>query len=143
MLRFEDHEDFVEIALASKDTGDFRSTGDTYLTIRISSHGFVGENQVWVLGPILRSFCQSLIALEHNRQGEAILGSISPGELRLSIRSIDHRGHMSIEGITGYEVQRENSKARHSIEFGFEFDPSQLLRATSADWVKANAGLPT
>src|SRR6516164_4872527 len=129
MLRFEDHGDFVEIALATEQRNDLPSIGDAYLTIRVSSGGFAGHNQVWILGPVLRSFCRSLIALERDRKGEAVIDSISPRELYLSIKAVDSRGHMLIGGTTGFEVQHENSRVWHSVEFGFEFDPSQLSRA--------------
>ncbi len=139
MLRFDSQEDFVEIDLATQETADLPSRGDAYLTIRVSSAGFAGHNDLWVPAAVLRSFCQSLIALERDRHGEAVLESISPNELRIVIRSVDSRGHMLVEGATGYEVQRENSRPWHSVAFGFEFDPSQLVRVVSVDWVRRNA----
>ena len=141
MLRFENHQDFVEIDLANQETADLPSQGDAYLTIRVSAAGFTGHNDLWVSASAFRCFCHALIALERDRSGEAALESISPDELRLVVRPIDSRGHMLIEGSTGYEVQRENSRPWHSVDFGFEFDPTQLLRATSVDWVKRNAEL--
>ncbi len=139
MLRFENQQDFVEIDLAGQEPADLPSQGDAYLTIRVSAAGFAGHNDLWIRAPALRSFCQALIVLERDRWGEAVLESISPDELRLVVRSVDSRGHMLVEGSTGYEVQRENSRPWHSVDFGFEFDPSQLSRAASVDWVKRNA----
>jgi len=138
-LRFENHDDFLEIELATQETADLASRGDAYFTVRVSSGGFTGHNDLWVLAEALRSFCHSLVALEHDRRGEAVLESVSPNELRIVIRSVDSRGHMAVEGFTGYEVQRENSRPWHSVAFGFEFDPSQLLSAVSVDWVRRNA----
>jgi len=89
MLRLENHEDFVEIDLASQGQADLPSQGDGYLTIRVASAGFAGRNNVWVQADSLRSFCRALIALERDRRGEAIMESISPGELNLRIRSVD------------------------------------------------------
>jgi hypothetical protein len=139
MLRFDDHEDFVEIDLATQETDDLPSRGDAYLTIRVSSAGVVGHNDLWVLAPALRSFCQALMTLESNRRGAAVLESVSPDELRLLVRSVDSRGHMAVEGSTGYHVQRENTRPWHAVHFGFEFDPSQLVKAVSVEWVKRNA----
>ena len=139
MLRFENQDDFVEIDIVSQETDDLPSRGDAYLTIRVSAAGFAGHNDLWVLAPALRSFCQALVTLERDRRGEALLGAVSPRELRLVVRSVDSRGHMAVEGSTGYEVQRENSRPWHSVDFGFEFDPSQLLRAVGVDWVRRNA----
>jgi hypothetical protein len=139
MIRFESQDDFVEIDLATQETADLPSRGDGYLTVRVSSNGFTGHNDLWVLAAALRSFCQSLVALERDRQGEAVLESVSPDELRIVVRSVDSRGHMAVEGSTGYRVQRLNSQPWHSVAFGFEFDPSQLERAASVDWVGRNA----
>ncbi|MDB6027904.1 MAG: hypothetical protein JWM68_4127 [Verrucomicrobiales bacterium] len=139
MLRFENQQDFIEIDLASQETADLPSVGDAYLTIRVSATGFTGHNDVWVIADALRSFCQALVALERDRRGKACLDSMSPNELRLVVRSVDSCGHMLIEGSTGYEVQHENSRCWHSVDFGFEFDPSQLLKAVSVDWVQRNA----
>lgn len=138
-MRFDSQDDFVEIELATQETADLPSQGDAYLTVRVSSRGFTGHNDLWVLAAALRSFCQSLVALERDRRGEAVLDSVSPDELRIVVRSIDSRGHMAVEGSTGYRVQRDNSRPWHSVTFGFEFDPSQLLRAVSVDWVRRNA----
>jgi len=139
MLRFENQQDFVEIDLISQETADLPSHGDAYLTIRALSGGFAGRNDLWVLAPAIRSFCRALTILERERRGEAVLESVSPNELRLVVRSVDSRGHMLIEGSTGHEVQRENSRPWHSVAFGFEFDPSQLRQAVSVDWVTSNA----
>ena len=139
MLRFEDLQNFVEIDVAIEDTADLPSFGDARVTIHISSSGFEGHNNLWVLGPALHSFSRALIALEQNRRGEAVLESVAPDELRLVLRSVNSRGHMIIEGFTGRGVLNENSRSWHSVHFGFEFDPSQLVRAVSVDWVKRSA----
>ena len=139
MLRFEPQKDFVEIGLASQETDDLPSRGDAYVTIHVSSAAFTGHNEIWMLAPALRSFCQSLVALERDRRSEALLESVSPDELRVVVRSVDSRGHMAVEGSTGYSVRRENIRSWHSVRFGFEFDPAQLVKAVSVDWVKRNA----
>jgi hypothetical protein len=139
MLRFENHQDFVEIDLENQETADLPSKGDAYLTIRVSAAGFTGHNDLWVSASEFRCFCRALIVLDRDRRGEVMLESISPAELRLVVRAVDSRGHMLIEGSTGYEVQRENSRPWHSVDFGFEFEPSQLSRVASVDWVKSNA----
>ena len=139
MLRFENQQDFLELDLAESETADLPSKGDAYLTVRVSADGFSGHNDLWVLAPALRSFCKGLVALERDRRGEAVLESVLPEELRILVRSVDSCGHMLVEGSTGYQVQRENSRPWHSVAFGFEFDPSQLVRAMSVAWVRANA----
>ena len=90
-------------------------------------------------GPQLWAFCRSLVSLERDRRGEAVLEAISPDELRIVVRSVDTLGHMAVSGSTGYEVQRENSRWWHAVTFGFDFDPSQLIAAVKVGWVLRNA----
>jgi hypothetical protein len=139
MLRLENVEDFVEVGLVSQETDDLPSRGDVYVTIRISSAGFTGHNDLWVLASVFRCFCKSLVELERDRRGEAVLESISPNELRLLVRSVDSSGYVAVEGFPGYEVLRDHSHYWHSVNFGFGFDPSQLVRTVSLGWVKRNA----
>ena len=137
MLRFasESTADFVEIDLVRQETDDVPSRGDGYVTIVASSAGFAGHNDLWVLAASLHSFGRDLIALERDRRGDAVLESISPDELKLRIRSVDRRGHMAIEGSTGYHVHRAGSQIWHAVHFGFEFDPSQLVVAVKEEWI--------
>jgi hypothetical protein len=143
MLRFENRDDFVEINLARQETANLPSHGDGYVDIRVSSAGFTGHNDLLVAAHSLCSFCTALVALERDRRGEAVIESISPGELKLKIRSVDSLGHMAIEGSTGYHIQRRNSRAWHAVHFGFEFDPSQLVKAASVEWVRKNVRVDT
>ena len=139
MLRFQEHEDFVEIRLVSQEPDNLPSRGDAYLSIQVSSAGFTGHNDLWVVAAALHCFCEDLLALERERRGQAMLESISPGELGLRIRSIDSLGHMAAEGFTGHGVQRQLFRPWHAVHFGFEFDPSQLVNAVHVDWIKRNA----
>lgn len=105
---------------------DAQSKGDVYLSIKIESNGFKGHNDLWVLGEEFELFIKNLILLEEKRKGEATLASISPNELKLKLHSITNRGHIVISGKTGYTILKGETSFWHSIEFGFEFDPSQL-----------------
>jgi hypothetical protein len=139
VVRFDGQDGFVEIGLVSQESADLPSHGDGYLTIRVSSEGFAGHGDLWVSSRVLRSFCEALVSLERNRSGEALIESMSPNELRLVVRSVGSRGHMAVEGTTGRQVHRENTRVWHSVTFGFEFDPSQLKTAANVDWIKRNA----
>jgi hypothetical protein len=139
MLRFEDQEDFIELDMAMQETEDLPSRGDACLTVRVSAAGLTGHNDLWVLAPAFRAFCQAVVRLERDRRGAAVLESISPEELHFVIRSVDSCGHMAVEGSTGYEVQRGHYRHWHSVTFRFQFDPSQLVKAVSVDWVRRNA----
>jgi hypothetical protein len=125
----------------AQENEDLPSKGDAYVTIKLSSNGFSGQNSLWVLSESLFYFCRSLIVLEKTRKGEALLESISPGELNLQIFSIDSLGHMGVRGKTGFNVLNSTDLFPHSVTFGFEFDPSQLVKATKVDWVRKNAAV--
>jgi hypothetical protein len=73
MLKFEHESDFVEIDLTKQETDDVPSQGDAFLAMRVSSAGFTGQNDLWVLAAGLRSFCRALVILEQERRGEAVL----------------------------------------------------------------------
>lgn len=123
----------LEVSVEEDDT--LPSYGDAYVTISVHSNGFSGKNDLWVGAEELQEFCASLVKLEKKRKGEASLSSISPGELNLKIYSVDSLGHLAIKGTTGYEV----ANIPHSLTFGFEFEPSQLVKAVASPWVKQNA----
>ena len=123
----------LEVSLEGDDT--LPSYGDAYVIISISSNGFSGKNDLWVSAEGLKEFCTSLVKLERERRGEATLSSISPGELNLKIYSVDSLGHLAVAGTTSYEV----ANMPHSLTFGFEFEPSQLVKAVASPWVMRNA----
>lgn len=139
MIRLNDQTDYFELDLAAQEGSGTPAEGDAYMTVRINSAGFKGHNDLWVDARALRKFCSDLLRLAAKRQGAAKIEGMSPNEMEIVIRSIDHSGHMVVEGMTGYEVQRERGTRRHSVSFGFEFDPSQLNEVERLPWVKQNA----
>ena len=139
LLRFDDKDDYFEMALAIEEEDDLPSRGDAYIAIAVRSAGFEGRNDLWVTGAALCGFCKALVALEEARTGEATLKSVSPGELELRVCSVSSGGHVAVAGSTGYEVQRQDAMFLHSVSFGFQFDPSQLVTAAKLEWVKSYA----
>ncbi len=139
MIRFEEKNNFLELDIAMQEKDNLPSKGDAYITIRLHSNGYAGQNDLWVSHKSLCSFCRNLIELENKRKGETVLESMSPGELSLQIFSIDSLGHMGVRGITGFKVYNGTALFPHSVTFGFEFDPSQLEKAANTKWVKLNA----
>ena len=123
---------FLEIGLSSGDP----PAGDAYLTLKIGSHSFAGENDLWIQEQALRKFCCELTELERSLTGEASLSSVWPKELSLRFFAVTGRGHLAVEGSTGYDVQSENGSWWHSVSFGFEFEFSQLSAALSESWVR-------
>ena len=143
MIRFEDHHNFFELDLAMQETEELPSKGDGYISIRLCSNGYSGHNDLWVSSESLGRFCCNLIDLEKKRKGETLLESISPGELYLQIFSIDSFGHMGVRGKTGFAVINGTDLFPHSVSFGFEFEPSQLVKAVKVDWVRKNVAEPS
>ena len=139
MLRFWQGENHFELAVSPEEDASLQSYGDAYVTVEVRSSSFRGHNDLWVSGESLRGFCRALVALEASRRGAAELESISPDELRLKVHSVSSRGHVAVSGKTGYLIQHESGGFWHSVEFGFEFDPSQLSTATMLPWVSRYA----
>ena len=135
MLRFWEGENYLELEVLPEEDTSLQSYGDAYVTVEVSSNGFRGHNDLWVSSESLRGFCRALVALEASRRGEAELESISPDELHLKVHSISSRGHVAVSGKTGYLIQHESGGFWHAVEFGFEFDPSQLASAVKLPWV--------
>jgi hypothetical protein len=131
----------VVISLLSQETEELPSKGDVYLEIEITSNGYSGKNDLWVLYADFKEFCNALIVLNEKRQGEAVLFGMSPNELEIRIHSVSSLGHIAISGYTGYEMIGENSSFLHQVKFGFEFDPSQLEKIVNSKWVRDNAAI--
>jgi hypothetical protein len=134
-MKIESGNNFLELEVSLEEDNTLPSYGDAYITISVHSNGFSGKNDLWVGAEEFQEFCTSLVKLEKERKGEATLNSISPGKLSLKIYSVDSLGHLAISGTTGYEV----ANIQHSLTFGFEFEPSQLVKAVASPWVKQNA----
>ena len=97
---------------------------DLALVVRMSRDGFTAMAAPWIERDKWFAFAQALTILEERRQGEATVESMSPGELALTIRSVNNRGHLGVEGLLGKrEFDREIS-LRFSV---FVFDPSQIV----------------
>ncbi len=135
MLRFYDGTNFFEMNVTREEDQSLPYYGDAYIVCKLSSHGFQGQNDLWVAGECLREFYEGLKILEQKRHGEAILESLSPNELQVRIHSVGSRGHMAVSGCIGYLIYQDNSSFWHSVEFGFEFEPSQLIEAVHMPWV--------
>ena len=138
-MKIENADNFIELDIEIESEKSLPSFGDAYVSIIVSSHGFSGRNQVWVQREELKSFCTSLVKLEKYRKGEATLNSISPGELKLRIYSVDSQGHLAIEGSTGYVVSSDLNEHNHSVSFGFSIEPNQLVKICKLEWVQKNA----
>jgi hypothetical protein len=99
-----DGNDFLEVIVADRCTV-VHAVGDTQFTVRVQVSNlntvFAVESLCWVSLPELVAFAEQLRVLEERRQGSAVLGSMSPGELRLEIRTTDRAGHVAVVGQIG------------------------------------------
>lgn len=110
------------------------SDGDVELSVAVASEEFKGHGFAWVGAATMATFMSELRELERLREGEARLEGLSEGEFRLRVWSIDRRGHMAVGGMVTKQVHRGvKSPYVHSLEFGFEFDPT-LLPKVLADF---------
>lgn len=137
-MRIENKENYIELEIQIENDEALPSYGDALIGVVISSNGYKGQNQVWVLQKELVSFSKEVMELEKSRKGEAILKSISPGELLLKIYAYDNVGHLAVEGQTSHTIFEEVN-FKHSIQFGFTIDPEQLIKLSKSKWVASNA----
>lgn len=135
-MKIQNQENYLEIEIAAEDSKHLPSYGDAHISLTVFSNGFSGKNDLWVQNESLESFCRSLKELEIKRTGEAQIKSISPYELYLKIMSTDSLGHMAVIGKTGYVVTNSRGGYWHSVEFGFDFDPSILIKIVKTEWVE-------
>jgi len=106
--------------------------------VNVESHGFGGNlDSVWIWPVEFERFIDELVLLERIRQGKASLVSMSPEKLRLNVQSINHAGHMMVEGQLGRQVFIGNNSRLINVNFAFEFDPS-LLPAALRDFGELN-----
>jgi len=113
----------------------YSAGGDVRLHVRLTCENFMGAGSSWVDRDVWQHFLQQLERLVDRRDGEAVVESMSPKDLRLRIFATDHAGHMAIEG-----QLRTRSVSDLRWQFGaIQFDPSLLplllseLRAVQAE----------
>lgn len=119
-MRFDsDSGDFLEIECRRAEVDAY----DLRLLVRVRFCGFAGEIGTWVLRAAWLDFVRELSVLEARRQGAARLDGMSPEDFSIVVRSIDHAGHMAVEGRVGARGHRYAV----SLQLGLlEFDPSRL-----------------
>ena len=135
MLRISNNDCFIEVEVSFENDPSIPSYGDAQLSIRVQSHGYIGSTTVWVEREQLQLFSEAIFRLENSLQGEAVLSSISPGELRLKLFTVSPCGHIALEGSIGNYRHCVNSTHWHSVTFGFEFENTQLTQANKVPWI--------
>jgi hypothetical protein len=135
-LRFSDGDNYVQLGVAFEDDGDVPEDRPVYVSLVLESAGFRGHNHLCVAREALQAFCRNLIQLEASRAGEAVLESPSPGELYLKVCSISTAGHLAAVGCARYLGHPGYIDIEHKLQFGFVFDPAQLMQAVRLPWVR-------
>ena len=103
------------------------NAGDVRVSIEVKLGEFCGRyDSVWLDEPILREFVASLVTIERDRRGKVVLGSCSPDEFLLTIRSRDTQGHFVVEvSLCGHQYNGPIYWPT-SVAGGFELEPSTL-----------------
>ena len=116
-----------------------RWDGDAYVAVRVESRGFAGRNDLHIASSDFERFCTDLISVQKSLKGEARLVSVASGELDVRIGPADSLGHLAVNGNTGYHVQMAHTSYWHSVQFGFQIEPSVLDAAVRIPWVRDHA----
>ena len=111
---------------------DVPSKGDAQVNVVISSHGLSGRHTVWVEATVVDDFSKSLVEVLKARRGQAVLTSISPNELTLSIEAVGRRGHVAICGQMSHIVRDGEHSFQHSMTFGFEIDAEHFEKGVGS-----------
>ncbi len=125
-----DGEDYLELAVAERGA-TVHDAGDTRFAVRVRVSGMctvlTAESLCWVDLVALATFAGQLRVLEERRQGSAALESMSPGELRLEVRSTDRAGHMAAVGQVGRWLGVGSGEPYWSaVAFRVPFCPTEL-----------------
>lgn len=133
-MRLESPHATFEMAIALEDSSATPGHGDALITIHAQSHGFSGQDEVWVSAAALTHFRDSLRQLDNTLRGEATLESLSPGELKVRLYAVNPRGLLAIEFALGRWVREPEASHWHALSGGFTFEPQQLARAIATPW---------
>jgi hypothetical protein len=102
--------------------------GDIRISVAVRFAAFAGAVSVWIDQDVWAGFIRQLQLLEQTRSGEALLESMTPGELRLRFHSLDRAGHMGVEGeLLRYAYRQTEGGRPVRLQFPtLEFDPGVL-----------------
>lgn len=101
--------------------------GDVLVGVRARLGDFSGATTAWVLPEAWKRFLSQLKELEKVRAGEALLESVSPGEMRVRIFALDRAGHVAAEGeVTSFFAAPHQPRAATFVFGAIEFDPTAL-----------------
>jgi len=139
-----DQDNQIELDLVEVD-GPPAGDGDGHFHVKVSAHGFSGENYVWVEAFIFHTFVDELQKLANTRSGSAQLESMNPHELRLMVRVLEKTSEIAVEGELRRNVvlQSRRQRVENRLVFALTLDEngiSETLRYLRQ--IKAQFPLP-
>jgi hypothetical protein len=125
-----DQENYLEINLVEID-GPPAGCGDGHFQVKLSAHGFSGENFVWIEAAELHGFVEALAALDPTSKGAVMLESMSPHELKLVVRALEKTGELAVEGELRRNVFIHSRRRRveNRLVFVLDLDEAGLKQA--------------
>jgi hypothetical protein len=137
VLRSADGRDFLRLAAVGRDDGypslEVRAEG--------MARGFSGGAEAWIDGFDLKNFTAALRAFHQKREGSVELRSMSPDDLRLSVRSAASDGRLVVEFAISkaFPVGNGPETAPVRVSGAFELDPATLGEVAAGFAQLANA----
>jgi hypothetical protein len=139
LLRFSGDKGFFEMQFEEGEALPQHAPADLRVLISASSEGFSANSHCWVDRTSFVGFLRALVSLGESRAGEALLASMSPGELSFRVFSSSALGHMAIEGSISHQFPGERLQHQHTLSVGFEIDPSEVANSAKTPWVRTFA----
>jgi hypothetical protein len=118
-----EHGGQLELRVASAGPSSWGGQSDLLLAVKVAARGFSGCGDVWIDCEAWQAFVHALEALERSRSGSATIEGVSPGELVLAFRVIDHAGHVAFSCMLGQRTSDGDAALTLS---DVKFDPSEL-----------------
>jgi len=83
------------------------------------------KNHIWLSDADIKKLLLEIEDLDKYRTGQAVLESMSPGELKLIFQPIDSLGHLSVT-LHFKKEDRINKDYSYEINVEFQIDPTSL-----------------
>jgi hypothetical protein len=100
-MKLENKPDFLEIVKTYIAPPNSERPGDTRLEVSFQVQGFSGSSSCWVEDESLREFHSAASDIYNHFRGGALLESMSPEELHLSLSIANPRGYVLVQVTLG------------------------------------------
>ena len=96
-MRLSDPPQYLDLRIAEIVSSELARPGDVRLEARLFGEGFAGVSSAWIDADVFRGFSLSLRDLVTHFRGDAVLESISSGDLLLRLAPANGRGYVRVE----------------------------------------------